>query len=199
MLAEPIEKLVNSLSRLPGVGEKTATRLALHLLNQQKSDVLMLAESIVDVANSVIECIICCNLTAFSTTCPVCEKPGRDKSTICVISSIQDLIAIEKSGIFSGLYHVLHGLLQPLNGVGPNEIRVKELLARLDFDSPILELILATPSSIEGEATALYIKDIVADRNVKISRIASGIPVGGDLQYADRLSLGKAMANRWHY
>ncbi len=195
MSPDPIEVLVQNLSRLPGVGEKTALRLVLHLLKQQKYQIVDLAQSLVNVANNVVECSRCCNLTAQAPLCAICNKTGRDEAVLCVVSSIQDLMAIEKSSIFMGSYHVLHGVLQPINGIGPNELRIKQLLER--FQSKIIkEVVLATPSSIEGEATALYIKEVLSPESLKVSRIASGVPVGGDLQYADRLSLAKALLNR---
>jgi recombination protein RecR len=195
MSPDPIEILVQNLSRLPGVGEKTALRLTLHLLKQQKHQIIDLAQSLINVANNVVECIRCCNLTAMAPLCVICNKTGRDETVLCVVSSIQDLMAIEKSSIFMGNYHVLHGVLQPINGIGPNELRIKQLLERCQ-SKIIKEVVLATPSSIEGEATAIYLKEILSDEPLKISRIASGVPVGGDLQYADRLSLAKSLLNR---
>lgn len=196
MSTDPILRLVNEFSRLPGIGERTALRLALHLLQQKKEQVLSLAESLVDVAQNVVECDICCNLTAYSTICGICQKPGRDESVIAVVSCIQDLMAIESSASFRGRYHVLHGVLQPMNGIGPDRLRIQALKNRLMSDQSIKELILATPSTIEGEATALYLGEQVNRWPVKLSRIASGVPVGGDLQFADRLSLARALLMR---
>lgn len=193
---DPIKRLVTELSRLPSIGERTALRLALHLLQQPKEDVLALAETLINVANNVVECSICCNLTAFSTVCSICEKPGRDERVLAVVSCIQDLMAIEASASFRGRYHVLHGVLQPMNGIGPDRLRIQELQKRLVDDQAIEELILATPSTIEGEATALFIREHVSERPLKLTRIASGVPVGGDLQYADRLSLSRALLMR---
>lgn len=189
-------RLVNELSHLPGIGERTALRLALHLLEQKKEHVMSLAECLVDVAQHVVECAICCNLTAYSDLCGICQKPGRDESVLAVVSCIQDLMAIESSSSFRGGYHVLHGVLKPLSGIGPDRLRIAALKARLDKDSSITELILATPATVEGEATALYIREQVKKKPMKISRIASGIPVGGDLQFADRLSLARALLMR---
>lgn len=193
---DPILRLVNELSRLPGIGERTALRLALHLLQQKKEQVIALAESLVDVAHNVVECAVCCNLTAYTELCGVCQKPGRDQSVVAVVSCIQDLMAIEASASFRGRYHVLHGVLQPMNGIGPDRLRIESLKKRLASDHSIKELILATPSTIEGEATALYLSEQVKNWPVKLSRIASGVPVGGDLQFADRLSLARALLTR---
>lgn len=194
-MLNPIEILVNQLASLPGVGEKTAFRLVLHLLKQPKNQLIDLADSLVNIAHNVQECVICCNITIGNNLCNICTKSQRDESVICVIASIQDLVAIEKSSIFTGRYHVLHGVLQPINGIGPNQLRFKELMQRFNNTS-IKEIILATPSSIEGEATALYIKELLQNHNLQISRIATGVPVGGELQYADKLSLVKSLLHR---
>ncbi len=194
-MSDPVARLVSQLSLLPGIGERTALRLALHLLGQKKEQVLSLAESLVDVAQNVVECRTCCNLTAYADQCSICLKSGRDEEIICVVSCIQDLMAIESSASFRGHYHVLHGVLAPINGIGPKELRINELLSRL-ASKPVREIILATPSTVEGEATALYIKQELGDADIKISRIASGVPVGGDLQFADRLSLARALSMR---
>lgn len=194
--SDPILRLVNELTRLPGIGERTALRLALHLLQQKKEHVMSLAESLVDVAQNVVECIICFNLTAFSELCGICQKPGRDSSVVAVVSCIQDLMAIEASASFRGRYHVLHGVLQPMNGIGPDRLRIEGLKKRLGSDPTITELILATPSTVEGEATALFLSEQVKPWPIKLSRIASGVPVGGDLQFADRLSLARALHMR---
>jgi recombination protein RecR len=194
--SDPIARLVTELTRLPGIGERTALRLALHILQQKKEQVMNLAESLVDVAQNVVECMVCCNLTAFSDTCSICQKPGRDQSVVAVVSCIQDLMAIESSASFRGRYHVLHGVLQPMNGIGPGQLRIDCLKKRLLQDASIKELILATPSTVEGEATALFLSEEVKPWPIKLSRIASGVPVGGDLQFADRLSLSRALLMR---
>ncbi len=193
---DPIARLVNELSRLPGIGERTALRLALHLLEQKKEQVISLAESLIEVSQNVVECSSCCNLTAHSALCHICQKPGRDDAIIAVVSCIQDLMAIESSAIFRGRYHVLHGVLKPLNGIGPDKLRIEHLKMRLEKNNLIKELILATPATIEGEATALYIRNQLREHAIKVSRIASGVPVGGDLQFADRLSLSRALLMR---
>lgn len=194
--ADPIRRLQEELERLPGIGERTALRLALHLLEQKKERVRALAQSLVDVAENVVECEICCNLTAHSKLCTICIKPGRDASLICVVSCIQDLMAIEASHSFFGLYHVLHGVLAPIHGVGPSRLRIEALRVRLLDLSEVKELILATPATVEGEATALYIREQLGTGPLKVSRIACGVPVGGDLQFADRLSLARALMMR---
>jgi recombination protein RecR len=193
---DPLSRLVNELSRLPGIGERTALRLALHLLEEKKDHVMELAKSLIEVSENVVECTICCNLTAHSELCHICQKPGRDDSVIAVVSSIQDLMAIESSTIFRGRYHVLHGVLKPLKGIGPDKLRIHRLKMRLLHNALIKELILATPATIEGEATALYIRNQLKGNTIKLSRIASGVPVGGDLQFADRLSLSRSLLMR---
>jgi recombination protein RecR len=196
VVVDPIQRLVNELSLLPGIGERTALRLALHLLEQKKEQVMSLAECLVDMAQNVLECTICCNLTAYSELCSICHKPGRDESMVAVVSCIQDLMAIESSASFRGRYHVLHGVLKPLSGIGPDKLRIDALRIRLEHNPLINELILATPATIEGEATALYICEQVKGKSIRLSRIASGVPVGGDLQFADRLSLSRALLMR---
>lgn len=197
MSFDPIKRLVEDFSRLPGVGERTALRLALYLLEHKKDHMFGLAQSLMDVAQNVRECSVCCNLTAFSDRCTICQKSNRDASVLCVVSCIQDLMAIESSLAFSGYYHVLHGVLKPIAGIGPNNLRLEQLWARFhEPSSPIAEVILATPSTVEGEATALFIGEKIDALGVKISRIASGVPVGGELQFADRLSLSRALTMR---
>lgn len=196
---DPIRRLVDELSKLPGIGERTALRLTLHLLEQKQEQALSLADSIKELAMNVKECAVCCNLTAYSDHCTVCQKHGRDDSVVCVVACIQDLMAIETSQIFFGRYHVLHGMLEPINGVGPDRLRIKELMARLEADERIKELILATSASIEGEATALYLREKVGNRALTVTRISSGVPVGGDLQFADRLSLSRALTMRTRF
>lgn len=196
MAIDPIQRLIGEFARLPGIGERTALRLALYLLEQKKDRAISLAQSLVDMADNVVECEICCNLTAYSRRCTICQKSGRDRSVLCVVSCIQDLMAIEASNSFTGLYHVLHGVLAPLNGVGPDQLRMRSLQKRLLEENSVKELILATPATVEGEATALYISQEFGENISIISRIASGVPVGGDLQFADRLSLARALMQR---
>lgn len=197
MLSDPIDRLVKELAFLPGIGERTALRLALHILQQKPDRVLSLAQSLVDVAENVVECEQCCNLTVRKTLCSICSKPGRDISVIAVVSCIQDLMAIESSASFFGRYHVLHGVLEPMSGIGPEKLRMAELKKRLCSEE-LSEVILATPSTIEGEATALYIQAL-ASVPIKFTRITSGVPVGGDLQFADRLSLARALIMRQEF
>ena len=196
MAVDPIQRLVGEFARLPGIGERTALRLALYLLEQKKDRAISLSQSLIDMADNVVECELCCNLTAYSRRCSICQKPGRDKSVLCVVSCIQDLMAIEASNSFAGLYHVLHGVLAPLNGIGPDQLRMSQLQKRLCSENLVTELILATPATVEGEATALYISQEFGASIMTISRIASGVPVGGDLQFADRLSLARALMQR---
>lgn len=196
MSLDPIKKLVDELKRLPGIGERTALRLALHLLEQKRERVALLAQSLMDVAENVVECESCCNLTVAHSLCAICQKPGRDSSLICVVASIQDLMAIETSHSFFGLYHVLHGVLAPMNGIGPQRLRIAPLLKRLQNTPELKELILAVPATVEGEATALYLREQFALDAFKVTRIACGVPVGGDLQFADRLSLSRALMMR---
>jgi recombination protein RecR len=197
-VVDPIEQLVKELSFLPGIGERTALRLTLHILQQKPERVLSLAESLVNVAQNVKECEICCNLTAFTNLCAICKKSGRDSSVMAVVSFIQDLMAIESSASFFGRYHVLHGVLEPMSGIGPNQLRIGELKKRLETEN-FTEIILATPCTIEGEATAIYIQNLIGEYPIKFSRIMSGVPVGTDLQFADRLSLARALIMRQEF
>lgn len=200
--SDPIRVLVGQLSRLPGIGERTATRLVLHLLRRDRASMVALAQALEDVAERVHECPRCCHITANAITannglCSTCADARRDDTILCVVATIQDLTAIEECAEFRGRYHVLHGTLAPLDGVGPDDLRVRELLTRLGGDDrAVEEVILATPPTVDGEATALYLSRQLEVVGVKTSRIASGIPVGGDLQYADRLTLARALASR---
>jgi len=195
-MKDPVKRLIDELSLLPGIGERTALRLILHLLEQKRERIFSLAESLIEVAKHVKECSLCCNLTTNEQLCAICEKPSRDSLLVCVVSSIQDLMAIESSASFKGVYHVLHGVLHPLNGVYVKDLRIQNLISRVKERGTPKEMILATPATIEGEATALYLKEIFAKDVKNLSRIATGIPVGGDLQFADRLSLARAMVMR---
>lgn len=196
-MSDPIRTLVQQLSRLPGIGERTATRLVHHLLRQDRALMHALAHSLVDVAERVHECPRCCLLCATEGPCAVCADARRDDTLLCVVATIQDQAAIEATGEMRGRYHVLHGTLSPLDGVGPDELRVQQLLARLGgTDRAVTEVILATPPSVDGEATALYLSRQLGPLGLKVSRIASGVPVGGDLQLADRLTLSRALSLR---
>ena len=186
-------RLISLLKQLPGVGEKTATRLVFHILSSSRDYGRALARAVTDVVERVRPCEQCGNLSEISP-CQICTDPKRDSSVICVIEKVQDLLAIESTHEYRGLYHVLHGTLSPLDGKGPEQIRIKELLDRLE--KGVKEIIVATSSSVEGEATALYIKKRVDPLGIRVSRIASGIPVGGELEYTDRGTIGRALSGR---
>ena len=190
----PISKLIEEFSRLPGVGRKTAQRLAFHVINMEEEKVERLAKTIIKAKRSVKYCKVCTNLTD-SDTCNICSSDIRSKEVICVVEDPRDLVAMERTKEYKGLYHVLHGAISPLEGIGPEDIRIKELLSRLG-DGSVKEIILATNPNIEGEATAMYIAKLVKPMDIKVSRIAHGIPVGGDLEYADEITLSKAMEGR---
>jgi recombination protein RecR len=195
--SDPIRGLVSQLARLPGIGERTATRLVHHLLRQDRALLHALAHSLVDVAEHVHECPRCCTLTANEGECSVCKDGRRDDGVLCVVATIQDQAAIEATGEFRGRYHVLHGTLSPLDGTRPEDLRLQPLLARLAADDKaVAEVILATPPSVDGEATALYLARLLGPQGLKLTRIASGVPVGGDLQFADKPTLARAIALR---
>ncbi len=193
-MASPLEKLINSLKKFPGVGEKTATRYAFFILNADRSEIDDLVKAIEIVKRDLRLCSRCFHLTD-EDLCNVCRDSRRDRSRLCVIESPLDLLAVEKSGQFKGIYHVLHGVMAPLDGIGPGEIRLNELLVRVR-EEPIAEVILALNPTVEGEATASFIKERLKDTKVIVSRIAYGIPVGGSLEYADPLTLGRAFEHR---
>ena len=192
--AAPIRRLIQELGRFPGIGEKTASRLANFILRASKEDARRLAQSIIEVKEKICFCSVCFNL-AEEELCDICRDEGREKDLICVVEDPDSLIAVEESGCFRGTYHVLHGVLAPLDGVGPEQLRLKELMARIEADS-IKEIILATNPSIQGESTALLITRMVKDRPVRLTRIASGVPVGGDLKYTDKMTLARAIEFR---
>ena len=192
--AQPISRLIQELTKLPGIGEKTASRLAMHILRSSKEDVGGLARAILDVKEKIRLCRNCFNLTE-EDTCPICQDPKRSSEIICVVSGPEDLMALEKSGSYRGLYHVLHGVLSPLEGVGPKDLRIHELLYRLQ-EGKAQEVILATNPSVEGEATAQYLSQILKPLGIRVTRIARGVPMGGDLQYIDEITLTKSMENR---
>jgi recombination protein RecR len=192
--ARPIDRLIQELSKLPGVGEKTASRLAMHILRGSKEDAEGLARAILEVKEKIRLCGQCYNLTD-QDPCRLCQDPKRNREVLCVVGSPEDLMALEKSGGYRGLYHVLHGVLSPLEGVGPKDLRVNELLARLQ-GGEIKEVILATNPSVEGEATAQYLSQIIKPLNIRVTRIARGVPMGGDLQYIDEVTLSKSLENR---
>jgi recombination protein RecR len=192
--AQPISRLIQELTKLPGIGEKTASRLAMHILRQSKEDAEALSRAILEVKERIRLCSQCYNLTD-QDPCRICQDPKRNREILCVVSSPEDLVALEKSGGFRGLYHVLHGVLSPLEGVGPKDLRVDELLSRLKRGE-IQEVILATNPSVEGEATAQYLSQILKPLGLRVTRIARGVPMGGDLQYIDEVTLSKSLENR---
>ena len=192
--AQPITRLIEELSKLPGVGAKTASRLAMHILRSSREDAENLARAILEVKEKIRLCSLCFNLTEHDP-CRICQDPKRDGEIICVVSGPEDLMAVEKSGSFRGLYHVLHGVLSPLEGVTPQDLRIGELLSRLQ-GGKVKEVILATNPSVEGEATAQYLSQIIKPLGVRVTRIARGVPMGGDLQYIDQVTLSKSLENR---
>lgn len=192
--AAPIAKLIDELSKLPGVGNKTAQRLAFHILNMSVEDVEQLSKSITSAKRDIRYCRVCYNITD-SDVCNICSSPKRNSSMICVVEDPKDVVAMEKTREYKGLYHVLNGAISPMEGIGPEEIRIKELLKRV-ADNEIEEIILATNPNIEGEATAMYISRLLKPAGIKVTRIAHGIPVGGDLEYADEVTLMKALEGR---
>lgn len=188
-----IEELVEKLSKFPGIGRKTAQRMAYHLLNLPKEDAFSLAEAVRGVKEKVKLCSICFNLTE-EDPCPICTDPQRDHSTICVVEEPKDVLTIDQAGGYNGLFHVLGGVISPLDGVGPEELRVKELVERLK--KGVKEVIIATNPTTEGEATALYLSKLIKGLGIRVTRIARGIPMGGELEYADRVTLSKAIEGR---
>jgi recombination protein RecR len=192
-MSDPIRRLVQELAKLPGIGEKTATRLAFHLVRGNRQQVLALAQAITDVTDKIRLCSICTNMTEHDP-CVLCSDPRREADTICVVASPSDLIAIERGGHFRGRYHVLHGLLSPLDGIGPDDLRVAELVRRMSPE--VREVIIATSPSVDGEATAMYIARVLKPLGVRVSRIATGLPVGGELEYSDQATIARALAAR---
>ena len=191
--SKEIRSLIENLSTLPGIGNKSAQRLAFYILNMPKEDSHRLAKSIEEARNNVQYCQECFTLTD-DTHCPICKDIGRDKSIIMVVESTKDLIAYEKTGQYQGVYHVLHGAISPMNGIGPDEIKLKELMIRLRGD--IKEVIIATNASLEGETTAMYLSKLIKPTGIEVTRIATGVPVGGDLEYIDEVTLLRALEGR---
>ncbi len=188
-----INKLIEELSALPGIGSKSAQRLAFHLVNQPEENVERLANVILQARKNVKYCRQCHTLTD-SELCPICSNPARDQRTIMVVENTRDLAAYEKTGKYGGVYHVLHGAISPMLGIGPNDIKLKELMSRLQGE--VDETIIATNSSLEGETTAMYISKLIKPTGIKVTRIASGVPVGGDLEYIDEVTLLRALEGR---
>ncbi|HUJ62207.1 MAG TPA: recombination mediator RecR [Kofleriaceae bacterium] len=194
-MSDPIRKLVQELARLPGIGEKSATRLAFHLVRGPRQQALDLAQALVDVTDKIRLCSVCMNMTEIDP-CGLCSDARRDPETICVVASPSDLVAIDRGGHFRGRFHVLHGVLSPLEGVGPDDLRIAELVRRLGGEPPVREVILATSPSVDGEATAMYVARVVKPLGVRVSRIATGLPVGGELEYSDQATIARALAGR---
>ena len=192
--AVPIADLIDQLSTLPGIGRKTAQRLAFFILEMENQDAERLTQSILNAKEKISLCSICCNLTE-KDPCNICDSDRRDKSIICVVEGAKDIIAMERSREYKGQYHVLHGVISPMDNIGPDDIRIKELLMRLNEDE-VKEIIIATNPTVEGEATSLYISRLIKPLGIKVSRIAHGIPIGGDLEYFDEVTISKAMENR---
>jgi len=193
-IAGPIGRLITLLGRLPGIGEKTAQRLAFHILRSPDEYPLELAEAIRAVSQEVTLCSICMNLTE-TEPCSVCADTRRDQALLCVVATVPDLLAVERTGEFRGRYHVLHGVIAPLEGIGPDDLKLTELLSRLHAGG-VEEVIVATNPDVEGEATALYLHRLIAPLGITVSRIAQGMPMGGDIEYTDQATLGRALAGR---
>lgn len=191
---EPIAKLIDAFAKLPGIGPKTAARLAFYVLRMKEEEVIDFAKALVNVKRNLTYCSVCCNITD-TDPCRICSDKGRDQSVICVVQEPKDLVAMERTREFDGQYHVLNGAISPMDGIGPDDIRIAELLRRLG-DERVQEMILATNPNIEGEATAMYLSRLVKPFGIKVTRIAHGLPVGGDLEYADEVTLSRALEGR---
>ena len=189
-----IEKLIEAFEKLPSIGSKTAARLAFYILNSSEEETKEFVNSILEAKKNLKYCSICYNISD-TDPCMICANKGRDKSIICVVEDVKDIVAMEKTHEFKGVYHVLHGSISPMNGVGPDDIKVKELLARL-MDGSVKEVILATNPRVEGEATAMYLSKLIKPLGIKVTRIAHGVPVGGDLEYTDEVTLSRALEGR---
>jgi recombination protein RecR len=192
--AGPVQDLIDELGKLPGVGPKSAQRIAFHLLKVSAQDAMRLADAITEVKDRVAFCTRCFNI-AEGDRCGICSDDRRDPTVVCVVEEPRDVVAVERTGDFRGLYHVLQGAISPIDGVGPEQLRVRELLARVESEG-IAEVILCTNPNLEGEATAMYLARLLKPLGIKVTRIASGLPVGGDLEYADELTLGRALEGR---
>ncbi len=192
--ALPIANLIDQLSKLPGIGRKTAQRLAFYILEMEKLEAEKLSSSILEAKEKIKFCSICQNLTD-KDPCHICQNEKRDKSVICVLEGAKDILAMERSREYKGQYHILHGLISPMDNIGPDDIKIRELLDRL-ADEQVEEIIVATNPTVEGEATALYLSRLIKPIGIKVTRIAHGIPVGGDLDYFDEVTISKAMENR---
>ena len=198
-LIEPVARLIEAFSRLPGIGPKTAQRLTYHLLRAPDAEARILAAALIDVRDKVVFCDRCFNISD-EPLCPICRDPSRDQTRLCVVEEPLDVLALERTSEFKGLYHVLHGAISPIDGIGPDRLKVRELLRRADeanrAGEPFVEVILATNPTLEGEATAMYLAERLEDAVGVVSRIARGLPVGGDLEYADEVTLIRALQGR---
>ena len=194
MYALPIARLIEEFAKMPGIGKRTAERLAYHVLRLPREDVQSFADALIAAKEQITFCPVCQSLTD-CVPCEICANERRDHSTICVVENPKDVLAMEKTREFKGVYHVLHGVISPMDGIGPEELKIKELLARIGTDS-VSEVIMATNPTIEGEATAMYLAKLLHPLGVKVTRIAYGIPVGGDLEYADEVTLTRALEGR---
>jgi recombination protein RecR len=197
-LPSAMTRLVKELSRLPGIGEKTASRLAFNLLNRPRNEVIALAEALLEMKERVGLCRECLGLSD-TPQCAICIDPAREHEVICVVEGPADLMAIERARSFNGVYHVLHGAIAPLDGIGPDDIKIRELLARLEPPTAVREIIIASNATVEGEATALYLARVMKPFDVKITRLARGLPAGGDLEYSDAATLSSALIGRREY
>lgn len=197
-LPKSLEKLINEFEKLPGIGPKTAERLSFYLLRSKKEDLDRFAKVLAELKDNITICSSCQNI-AESNPCPICSDKRRDKSIICVVEEPQDALVLEKTHAYSGLYHVLGGAISPINNIGPEDLKIKELLAKVRNNNEIKEIILATNPSLEGEATAMYISKLLKPFGLKITRIARGLPSGGDLEYADEITLSNALKGRKEY
>lgn len=191
----PLERLIEQFERLPGIGNKTAQRLAYFVLNLSKTEADSFANAITEAHDRIHYCKVCCNLTD-KDLCPVCQSEKRDKALICVVETPRDAMAMEATGEYKGTYHVLHGAISPLNNIGPDNLTIKELIARIGTGDDIREIIMATNPTVEGDATAMYLSRLVKPMGIKVTRLAYGIPVGGDLEYADQVTLARALEGR---
>ena len=191
---EPVVRLIEAFAQLPGIGPKTASRLTFYLLRRPAEQAETLADALRDLKQKIVFCSVCYNITE-QNPCTVCRDEARDRSIICVVEEPLDVVAIDRTGEYRGLYHVLHGAISPVEGIGPDELRINELLARLK-DEPAQEVLLATNPNLEGEATAMYLARLLQPLGVRVTRLARGLPVGGDLEYADAVTLGRALEGR---
>jgi recombination protein RecR len=195
-ISESLENLIQEFSKLPSIGRKTALRISMYLLKQPREEVEKFSTALIEAKNRIKFCTVCCNITE-DEVCRICSSSKRSKSIICVVEEPQDVIAIEKTNEYRGQYHVLHGRISPLDGIGPNDIKIKELLARLsDIEIPVEEIILALNPDVEGETTILYLNKIIRPLDIKTTRIARGIPIGSELEFADEVTLAKALEGR---